>query len=63
VHVEIDGAQHIEAETWWADMRRQNALWIQGVRVLRFPAWVLRERPSEVFAQIRQALIEAGWRP
>jgi hypothetical protein len=61
VHVEIDGGQHTQAKEWWADMKRQNALWIAGDRVLRFPAWAIRERPDEVFAQVRAALIAAGW--
>ncbi len=62
VHVEIDGGHHIEAGTWWADMKRQNELWVAGDRVLRFPAWVVRARPAEVAAQTRAALIAAGWR-
>jgi hypothetical protein len=60
VQVEIDGAQHTDVGQWWADMRRQNDLWISGVR---FPAWVVRERPNDVIAQVRAALIAAGWRP
>ena len=48
VHVEIDGAQHTDVGQWWADMRRQNDLWISGVRVLRFPAWVVRRSPADV---------------
>jgi very-short-patch-repair endonuclease len=63
VHVEIDGAQHNDPLAWWADMDRQNALWIEGVRILRFPAWVIRDRPSEVVAQLRAALLAAGWTP
>jgi len=63
VHVEIDGGQHTRAGTWWADMKRQNDLWVAGDRVLRFPAWVVRTRPAEVAAQTRAALIAAGWRP
>jgi hypothetical protein len=61
VHVEVDGGQHTQAKEWWADMRRQNALWITGDRVLRFPAWAIREQPDEVFAQVRAALVAAGW--
>ncbi len=30
VHVEIDGAQHLDPAHAWADMRRQNDLWIEG---------------------------------
>jgi len=63
VHVEIDGGQHLESAAWWADMKRQNDLWVAGDRVLRFPAWVVRRRPAEVAAQVRAALVAAGWRP
>jgi Protein of unknown function (DUF559) len=63
VHVEIDGAQHMEVRAAWADMRRQNELWIAGERVLRFPAWLIGARPGEVVAQVRAALTAAGWRP
>jgi very-short-patch-repair endonuclease len=61
LHVEIDGAHHLEARAWWDDMRRQNALWLAGDRVLRFPAWVVRHRPAEVAAQLREALRASGW--
>lgn len=61
VHVEIDGGQHLDPAHAWADMRRQNALWIEGERVLRFPSWALRSRPDEVVAQLRAALRAAGW--
>jgi very-short-patch-repair endonuclease len=63
VHVEIDGGQHMDVRNWWNDMRRQNELWIAGDRVLRFPAWALRTRPREVAAQLRSALLAAGWSP
>jgi hypothetical protein len=63
VHVEIDGGQHLQAGAWWADMKRQNELWVAGDRVLRFPAWVVRTRPTEVAGQTRAALVAAGWRP
>jgi hypothetical protein len=63
VHVEIDGVQHADPLHAWNDMDRQNKLWIKGDRVLRFPAWLVRERPSEVIAQVRAALIAAGWLP
>jgi very-short-patch-repair endonuclease len=63
LHVEVDGSFHLEVRAWWADMRRQNDLWVQGDRVLRFPAWVVSRRPGEVAAQIRAALSAAGWRP
>jgi very-short-patch-repair endonuclease len=63
VHVEIDGGQHTDVRQWWADMERQNALWIPGERVLRFPSWAVRHRPDEVAAQVHAALKAAGWRP
>lgn len=63
VHVEIDGSQHWDPRHAWADMQRQNDLWIAGDRVLRFPSWALREQPAAVIAQLRAALLAAGWRP
>jgi hypothetical protein len=63
VHVEIDGGQHNDPRHQWADMKRQNELWLSGDRLLRFPAFLVRHRPDEVFAQVRAALLAAGWRP
>jgi very-short-patch-repair endonuclease len=63
VHVEIDGSQHFDPRHAWADMQRQNDLWITGDRVLRFPAWALRRTPDAVASQLRAALRAAGWRP
>jgi hypothetical protein len=63
LHVEIDGGQHTDAGQWWADMRRQNELWVAGDRVLRFPSFVVRHRPDEWIPQVRAALIAGGWRP
>jgi hypothetical protein len=62
LHVEIDGAHHMEAGQWEADMRRQNDIWVAGDRILRFPAFLARNRPADVAGQIRSALIAAGWR-
>jgi len=42
--------------TW--EQRRQNDLWIKGARVLRFPAWLVREHPDQVIAQVRAALVK-----
>ena len=61
LHVEIDGQHHVTPSTWWADMSRQNDLWIAGDRVLRFPSWVVRHRPADVTHQVRAALKAAGW--
>ncbi|MEU7588786.1 DUF559 domain-containing protein [Micromonospora sp. NPDC049230] len=61
VHIEIDGGQHLDPRAWWADMSRQNGLWVDGDRVLRFPAWAIRAKPDEVVTQLRAALRSAGW--
>ncbi|MGH3715792.1 MAG: endonuclease domain-containing protein [Micromonosporaceae bacterium] len=61
LHVEIDGGHHMDVRTWWSDMQRQNSLWVAGDRVLRFPSWAIRHRPHEVAAQLRSALLAAGW--
>jgi hypothetical protein len=62
VHVEVDGSQHFDPRHAWADMQRQNDLWIAGDRVLRFPAWALRQASESVATQLRAALTAAGWR-
>jgi very-short-patch-repair endonuclease len=60
---EIDGRWHMDARTWWADMARDNELTIDGYRVLRFPAFVVRDNPQAVAAQIARALNQAPpWR-
>ncbi|GIE33351.1 hypothetical protein Ait01nite_063960 [Actinoplanes italicus] len=56
LHVEVDGAHHMEVEHWADDMLRQNAVWTRGDRILRFPAWLLRTDPATVVAQLREAL-------
>jgi very-short-patch-repair endonuclease len=63
LHVEIDGGLHLDPAQWWADMARQNGIWVRGDRILRFPAWAVRHREDEVAAQVRAALDAAGWRP
>jgi hypothetical protein len=62
LHVEIDGAQHMEVGSWYADMRQHNEIAIAGERLLRFPAWAIRHRSDEVVTQLRAALSAAGWR-
>ncbi|MEQ4303240.1 hypothetical protein ABNF97_17935 [Plantactinospora sp. B6F1] len=62
LHVEIDGAHHMDVRHWAADLRRQNDIWIAGDRILRFPAWLVRSRPAEVAEQVRAGLSAAGWR-
>ncbi|GAB3806717.1 endonuclease domain-containing protein [Micromonospora zhanjiangensis] len=61
LHVEIDGAHHMEARYWAADLRRQNEIWIAGDRILRFTAFDVRHHPDDVVAQLRAALTAAGW--
>jgi hypothetical protein len=56
LHVEVDGAHHMDASEWSGDMLRQNRIWLAGDRILRFPAWLLRSAPEEVVAQLREAL-------
>jgi very-short-patch-repair endonuclease len=58
---EVDGLWHMEATAWWADMRRDNDLTLSGLRVLRFPAFAVRDHPAQVAAQIRAALDGAMW--
>jgi very-short-patch-repair endonuclease len=62
VHVEVDGAHHMDVRHWAADMVRQNEVWIAGDRILRFPAWLLRTHPADVAAQLHAALRAAGYR-
>jgi hypothetical protein len=55
--VRVDPAHHTSA-----DLRRSHETWIEGDRVLRFPAFSVRNRSAEVAAQLRSALTAAGWR-
>jgi very-short-patch-repair endonuclease len=54
--VEIDGAQHMDPLQYWDDMGRDIDLQLNGYRVLRFPAWLVRHDPGFVAAKIRAAL-------
>jgi very-short-patch-repair endonuclease len=56
LHVEVDGAHHMDARHWAADMLRQNEVWLEGDRVLRFPAFLVRTDPLAVVTQLRAAL-------
>ncbi|MBB2942479.1 very-short-patch-repair endonuclease [Actinoplanes lutulentus] len=56
LHVEIDGAHHMDVRYWAADMLRQNRVWVRGDRILRFPAFLLRTDPAMVAGQLREAL-------
>jgi hypothetical protein len=63
VAAEVDGEVHDEPEVQWDDMFRQNDLWIDDERFLRFPSWAIRNRPDQVAGQLRRALIRGGWTP
>lgn len=56
---EIDGRWHMDVRAWWADMQRDNALTVDGYRVLRFPAFAVRDSPKAVAGQIATALRQA----
>ena len=56
LHVEVDGAHHMEVRHWADDMLRQNEVWMTGDRILRFPAWLIRSDPAAVAGQLRLAL-------
>jgi hypothetical protein len=60
VVVEVDGLWHMDATAWWADMHRDNMLTLSGYRVLRFPAFAVRDHPEVVAAQIAEALRLSG---
>lgn len=61
LHVEIDGAQHMDPRAWAADLARQNDLWVSGDRILRFPAFLVLHKPDDVLRQLIAALRAAGW--
>lgn len=52
--VEIDGAVHLQPESWWADSDRQNEVVIGGSPMLRFPSLTLRLEPARVVDQLRR---------
>ena len=56
IAVEIDGSAHLLATNWWADLHRQNEITLDGRLVLRFPSFVVRERPQQFVDQMARAL-------
>ncbi|WP_161962488.1 DUF559 domain-containing protein [Nocardioides speluncae] len=60
--VEVDGIQHAWAENLVADALRHNSIALGSDTVLRLPVLGLRLCPDDFFAQVRRALIDAGWR-
>lgn len=55
VLVEVDGALHLLAMSYWADMDRGNELVIARERVLRFPSIALHLDEAKVASQLRRA--------
>ena len=60
IAIEVDGALHLVATTYWNDMDRGNELLIAGQPYLRYPSIAFRLEPARVAAQIRRAQI-AGY--
>jgi very-short-patch-repair endonuclease len=60
VVVEVDGIQHAWVENAIAEALRQNSVAMAGDTVLRLPVLGLRVCPDEFFAQIADALRNAG---
>ena len=58
--VEVDGCWHMDVRAWWADLQRDNELTVDGYRVLRFPAFVVRDTPELVAMLIAKALRQGG---
>lgn len=52
--VEVDGAVHLQPESWWSDTERQNELVIGRRPVLRFPSLTIRLNPETVVDQLRR---------
>ena len=63
VVVEIDGIHHQWAQNVVGDALRQNDVTLRNATVLRMPLLGLRVAADEFFAQIEQALVDAGWSP
>jgi very-short-patch-repair endonuclease len=55
--VEVDGIHHMDAAQYWADMDRDNDFTLDGYRVLRFPAFIVRYHPGFVAGKIGEALM------
>lgn len=63
VVVEVDGIHHGDPRYVVADLLRHNDIALGGDIVLRIPASALRDDPEPFMAQVRRALVQAGWRP
>ena len=60
--VEVDGIHHSWAENVVGDALRQNALTMQGDRVLRLPLLGFRLEREAFLDQVEQAMVAAGFR-
>lgn len=60
--VEVDGIHHIKAPAVVADALRQNNISLEADVVLRVPLLGLRVAEAEFMQQIRQGLVNGGWR-
>jgi hypothetical protein len=52
--VEVDGAVHMQPESWWNDADRQNEVVIGRQPVLRFPSLMIRLNEARVVDQLRR---------
>lgn len=50
--VEIDGMQHMEVHSWWADLLHVAELQVEGRTVLRYPGFIVRHQPEVPAAHI-----------
>ncbi len=62
VVLEVDGAFHMEADHWVADIARERALVLGGAVVLRCTAMELRRSPQSVVRDLRAAGVGATLR-
>jgi hypothetical protein len=52
VVLEVDGAHHLDVQSWEVDMRRERGLVVRGAHVLRATAIELRVEPALVVADL-----------
>lgn len=60
--VEVDGIHHVKVPAVVADALRQNDISLEADVVLRVPLLGLRVAEAEFMRQIRQGLVNGGWR-
>jgi hypothetical protein len=52
VVLEVDGAHHLDVQSWQVDMRRERGLVVRGAQVLRATAIELRVEPALIVADL-----------